>query len=189
LLDDTYVFDANTTSWKQVAGGLTPPARTSAAATFVPGVGVVMSGGWGNPCCVTTLNDVHVWNGTGWAPVASTVIGDPLRAVPTLANHSMAWDADRNALIVTGGFLTSWHTPNAETWYVTLAKSAAGTWQAGWSLASGIGCQAAAGSPPDAVVHQGAMMAFDAVAGKQVFFGGEDPDDVFLAYGNTVECQ
>ena len=31
-------------------------------------------------------------------------------------------------------------------------------------------------------------MAFDAVAGVRVFFGGEDPDDVFVAYGNTVEC-
>ena len=189
LLDDTFLFDATTRTWKQVGGGVTPSARTSAAATFVPGVGVVMSGGWGNPCCVTTLNDMHVWNGTAWAPVASTVISDPLRAVPTLANHSMAWDAARNALIVAGGFLTSWHTPNAETWYVTLEKSAAGTWQAGWSLASGIGCQTAAGSPPDTVIHQGAMMAFDAVAGKQVFFGGEDPDSTFLAYGNTVECQ
>jgi hypothetical protein len=189
LLDDTYVFDASTMTWKQVAGGVTPSARTSAAATFVPGVGVVMSGGWGNPCCVTTLNDMHVWNGAAWAPVASTVISDPLRAVPTLANHSMAWDAARNALIVTGGFLTSWHTPNVETWYVTLAKSATGTWQAAWTLATGIGCQTAAGSPPDTVVHQGAMMAFDAVAGVQVLFGGEDPDDVFVAYGNTVECR
>jgi len=32
-------------------------------------------------------------------------------------------------------------------------------------------------------------MAFDAVAGAQVFFGGEDPDDAMLAYGNTVECR
>ena len=147
-----------------------------------------MSGGWGNPCCVTTLNDMHVWNGSAWAPVASTVLSDPPRSVPTLANHSIAWDADRKALIVTGGFLTSWHTPNAETWYVTFAN-ANGAWQASWTLASGIGCQSAAGSPPDTVVHQGAMMAFDAVAGVQVFFGGEDPDDVSVAYGKTVECR
>jgi len=100
----------------------------------------------------------------------------------------MAWDASRGALIVTSGFLTSWHAPNEETWYVTLAN-VSGSWQATWTLASGIGCQSAAGSPPDPVVHQGAMMAFDAVAGVQVFFGGEDPDDVFLAYGNTVECR
>jgi len=187
LFNDTFVFDASTMTWRQVAGGVTPSARGFAAATFVPGVGVVMFGGWGNPCCVTTLNDMHVWNGSTWAPIASTVLSDPQRSVPTLANHSMAWDADRKALIVTGGFLSSWHAPNAETWYVTFANSN-GAWQANWTLASGIGCQSAAGSPPDTVVHQGAMMAFDAVAGVQVFFGGEDPDDAFLAYGNTVEC-
>jgi hypothetical protein len=188
LLDDTFLFDASTKTWRQVGGGVTPSARTSAAATFVPGIGVVMTGGWGNPCCVTTMNDMHVWNGSAWAPVASTVLSEPQRSVPTLANHSMAWDAARNALIVTGGFTTSWHTPNEETWYVTFANSN-GAWRATWALASGIGCQSAAGSPPDTVVHQGAMMAFDAVAGVQVFFGGEDPDDVFVAYGNTVECR
>jgi hypothetical protein len=187
LLDDTFLFDATTRTWKQVGGGVTPSARTSAAATFVPGVGIVMSGGWGNPCCVTTLNDMHVWDGSSWAPIVSTVQSDPPRGVPTLANHSIAWDAARNALIVTSGFLTSWHTANEQTWYVTFSRSN-GAWQATWILASGIGCQSVAGSPPDAVVHQGAMMAFDSVAGVQVFFGGEDPDDVFLAYGNTVEC-
>jgi hypothetical protein len=119
--------------------------------------------------------------------VASAVVGDPQRDVPTLANHSMAWDATRNALIVTRGYLTSWLTPNEETWYVTFAN-VSGSWQATWTLASGIGCQSAAGSPPDPVVHQGAMMAFDAVARAQVFFGGEDPDDVFSPwqYGRVL---
>jgi hypothetical protein len=146
-----------------------------------------MFGGWGNGCCDTTLNDMYVWNGTVWAPVVSTVISDPPRAVPTLANHSMAWDATRGAMIVTSGFTTSWHTPNNETWYVTLSK-ANGAWLATWTLASGIGCQSAAGSPPDAVVHTGAMMARDAVGGVQVFFGGETPDGN-SSYGNTVECR
>jgi hypothetical protein len=188
LLADTFLFDAATRTWQQAGGGAAPPAREDAAAAYAPGIGVVMHGGWGNPCCITTLNDMYVWNGIDWAPVASTVVSDPPRTVPMLANHSLAWDATRNAMIVTGGFLTSWHTPNEETWYVTIANSN-GAWQATWAPASGIGCQSAAGSPPDPVVHQGAMMAFDAVAGVQVFFGGEDPDDVFLAYGNTVECR
>lgn len=188
LLDDTFLFDASTRTWQQVAGGVTPSARSNAAAAFVPSAGIVISGGWGNPCCVTTLNDMHVWDGATWRSVASRVIGDPPRAVPTLANHSMTWDATRGALIVTSGFLTSWHTPNAETWYVTLS-SVSGAWQAEWTLATGIGCQSAAGSPPDPIVHQGAMMAFEAVERVQVFFGGEDPADVFLAYGNTVECR
>ncbi|MDH4022775.1 MAG: hypothetical protein OEV14_06590, partial [Gammaproteobacteria bacterium] len=70
---------------------------------------------------------------------------------------------------------------------VTLSKSA-GAWQATWTLASGIGCQSTAGSPPDPVVHPGAMMTRDAVGGVQVSFGGETPDGN-SAYGNTVECR
>ena len=135
-----------------------------------------MFGGWGNPCCVTTLNDMHVWNGTAWESVASTVVSDPREACRCWRITAWPGMRARNALIVTGGFTTSWHAPNEETWYVTLANST-GAWQATWTLASGIGCQSAGSSPPDPVVHQGAMMAFDAVAGVQVFFGGEDPDD------------
>jgi hypothetical protein len=186
LLSDTFLFDATTGTWQQIGGGVTPPAREGAAAAYVTGVGVVMFGGWGNPCCVTTLNDMHVWNGSSWAPVASAVTSDPPRTVPTIALASMAWDASRNAAIVTGGFLTSWHTPNVETWYVTFSNSS-GAWRATWTLASGIGCQAAAGSPPDPVVHPGARMAFDPVAGVQVFFGGEASEGE-ASYANTVEC-
>jgi hypothetical protein len=187
LLADTFLFNAGTRTWKQVSGGVAPPAREAAAAVYVPGVGVVMSGGWGNPCCITTLNDMYVWNGVAWASVASSVVSDPPRAVPALANHSMAWDATRNSLIVTGGFLTSWHMPNEETWYVTFSNSA-GAWRATWTLASGIGCQSAAGSPPDSTVHAGAKMAYDPVVHVQVFFGGESADGS-SSYGNTVECQ
>jgi hypothetical protein len=186
ILADTYTFNGSSKTWRQVSGGGAPPAREAAAATFVPGVGVVMFGGWGNPCCDTTLSDMYVWNGAAWAPVASSVIGDPPRAVPTLANHSMAWDGTRGAMIVTGGFLTSWHTPNNETWFVTFSKSAVGAWQAAWTLGSGIGCQSAAGSS-DSVVHAGAKMAYDPAAGVQVFFGGETSGGE--AYGNTVECR
>jgi len=187
LLADTWLFNASTKTWQQVSGGTAPPARESAAAAHVPGVGVVMFGGWGNPCCVTTLDDMYVWNGTAWASIASTVLSDPPRAVPRLANHSMAWDADRKVLVVTGGFLTAWHTPNEETWYVTFSN-AGGAWYATWALASGIGCQSAAGSPPDPIVHPGARMAFDPVTGTRVFFGGESLNGT-AAYGNTVECR
>jgi len=187
VLNDTLLFNAATKSWQQVSGGDTPPAREGAGAAYVPGVGVVMFGGWGNPCCVTTLNDMHVWNGTAWSPVASSVISDPPRSVPTLALASAAWDAGRGAMIVTGGFLTSWHTANAETWLVRFSKPGS-AWQATWTLASGIGCQSAAGSPPDPVVHPGARMAYDPVANVQVFFGGETSGGG-NSYANTVECR
>jgi hypothetical protein len=186
LLNDTLLFNAATKTWQQVGGGATPAAREAAGAAYVPGVGVVMFGGWGNPCCVTTLNDMHVWSGAAWTSVAASVASDPPRSVPTLALASAAWDAGRNAMIVTGGFLNTWHTPNTEIWLVRFTRSGS-AWQATWTLASGTGCQSAAGSPPDPVVHAGARMAFDPVAGVQVFFGGEGPNGEY-AYDNTVEC-
>jgi len=188
LLADTFVFNGSTKSWKQVSGGAVPPARLGAAAVFVPGVGVVLFGGAGEPCCVTVLNDMHVWDGAAWRPIASTVITDPPRAsVPSLWSHSMAWDASRGVMIVTGGYTTTSQSPNDETWYVTFSNST-GAWRATWTLASGIGCQSVAGSPPDPVVHRGARMAYDPAARVQVFFGGEDADGT-AAYGNTVECR
>ena len=73
LLADTFLFNAGTKTWKQVSGGVVPPARASRRCGLRA---------WsrsrhvwrlrGNPCCTTTLNDMYVWNGSAWAPVAST---------------------------------------------------------------------------------------------------------------------
>jgi len=88
-------------------------------------------------------------------------------------------------IVAKGPRTTNW-LPSEDIWYVTFSNSG-GTWRATWTLATGIGCQAAVSSPPDPVVHAGARMAFDPVAGVQVFFGGKssNPNTV---YGNTVEC-
>lgn len=92
-------------------------------------------------------------------------------------------------MIVARGLLNSGWYPSQDTWYVTFSNSG-GTWSANWTLASGIGCQAAATSPPDPVVHSGARMAFDPVAGVgvQVFFGGTSTNPYTTHY-NTVECR
>ncbi len=183
LSADTYTFNAATRTWKQVSGGTAPPARAGAAATHVPGVGVVVFAGtdWS-----TIFNDMHVWNGTAWLPVTSTVVSDPPRQVPSLWNHSMAWYPHRSALIVAKGLRTTGWQPSDDVWYVTFSNSG-GAWRATWTLASGLGCQAAASSPPDPVVHAGARMAFDAVDGVQVFFGGTSTNP-FTTHDNTVEC-
>jgi hypothetical protein len=184
LLADTYTFNAATRTWRQMTGGTAPAARAGAAATYVVGVGVVLSGGfdWS-----TTFSDMYVWNGTAWLPVTSTVVSDPPRPVPSLWNHSMAWDPNRGAMIVAKGLLSTGWQPSEDVWYVTFSNSS-GAWRATWTLASGLGCQAAASSPPDPVVHAGARMAFDPVAGVQVFFGGTSSNP-FTTHGNTVECQ
>jgi hypothetical protein len=186
ITSDTYTFSAATRTWTKMNPGTVPPPRESAAATYVPGVGVVMFGGSTDPCCITYLNDMWVWNGVNWLSVTSTVVSDPPREVPAIWGHSMAWDPVGGVLIVAKGLLTSYWMPSEETWHVRVSSSG-GKWYATWTLASGIGCQAAVSSPPDPVVHAGARMAFDPVAGVQVFFGGSssNPNTV---YGNTVEC-
>jgi len=183
---DTYTFNVATRTWKQMTGGTAPPAREGAAATYVPDVGVVLFGGIGGSDGSTVFNDMYVWSGTAWLPVTSTVASDPPRAVPAVWGHGMAWDPTRGAMIVAKGLLNSGWYPSQDTWYVTFASSS-GAWHATWTLASGIGCQAAATSPPDPVVHSGARMAFDAANGVQVFFGGTSSNP-FTTYGNTVEC-
>jgi len=129
---------------------------------------------------------MYLWNGSQWMPVTSTVVSDPPREVPAVALHSMVWDPVQGALIVAKGIITSGWKPSEDTWYVTFADSG-GTWHATWTPATGIGCQPAASSPPDPVVHAGAQMAFDPVMGVQVFFGGSSQKP-FTVHANTVEC-
>ena len=180
---DTYTFSTATRTWTNKTGGVAPPAREGAAATYVPGVGVVLFGGadgW------TIFNDMYVWSGTQWLPVTSTVVSDPPRPAPSLYFPNVAWDPDQGELIVAKGLLTTGWTPSEDTWHVAFANSG-GVWHATWRLAAGIGCQAAASSPPDPVVHRGARMAFDPVNGVQVFFGGTSVNPL-TTHGNTVEC-
>ena len=182
-LADTSTFNAATKTWTQMTGGTAPPAREGAAATHVPGVGVVLFGGSDGQ---RMFNDMYVWSGSEWLPVTSTVLGQATAPAPSLYLPNMAWDPHRNELIVAKGLLTTGWTPNEDTWFVTFANSG-GAWHATWTLATGIGCQSAASSPPDPVVHRGARMAFDPVAGVQVFFGGTSSNPLTV-HGNTVEC-
>ena len=108
--------------------------------------------------------------------------------MPSLYLPNTAWDPIGSQMIVAKGLLTTGWQPSEDTWYVTFGNSG-GAWHATWALASGIGCQAAASSPPDSVVHTGARMAFDPVdGGVQVFFGGTSTNP-FTVHGNTVECR
>jgi hypothetical protein len=181
---DTYTLNAATKTWTNMTGGTAPPAREGAAASYVPGVGVVFFGGSDGQ---TVFNDMYVWSGTQWLPVTSTIAGDPTAPAPSLYMSNMSWDPIRNVVIVAKGLRNTGWTPSEDTWFVTFAVSGA-EWRATWTLASGIGCQASAGSPPDPVVHKGARMAFDPVAGTQVFFGGTSSSP-FTVHDNTVECR
>jgi hypothetical protein len=183
-LADTYTFNTATKTWTNMTGSTAPPAREGAAASYVPGVGIVLYGG---STSQTVFNDMYVWSGTQWLPVTSTIAGDPTASVPSLYLPNMSWDPVRHVVIVAKGLRNTGWTPSEDTWFVTLVNSG-GAWHAAWALASGIGCQSAASSPPDPVVHRGARMAFDPIAGVQVFFGGTSTNP-FTVHGNTVECR
>jgi hypothetical protein len=157
----------------------------SAAAAFVPPLDrVVMHGGQVN--WTSVFDDTYSWDGAGWQAVTQQAADGG--AVPALHSHSMAWDDSHARLIVTGGFVDTNDTANTETWYVTFSETEDG-WVATWAHATGIACQAAAGSQ-DGTIHPSARMAFDAAAGVQVFFGGgENSSTGIQFFDNTVECQ
>jgi len=185
-LGDTWSFAASTMKWTNHGMASSVAPRNWAAATFVPPVGhVVLFGGYDDRSRV--FGDMYLWDGSVWVPVTQVVDGT-LTAVPTLMNHSMAWDPVSNRMIVTVGLKDTNDTPNTDTYYVTFASQGSG-WLASWTKASGIGCQSSAGSS-DSTVHPQARMAFDVPSGVQVFFGGVEnlPDVGAWAYDSTVEC-
>jgi len=185
--NDTFTFNPTVMTWVSNGSSSVVSARSRAAATFVPALGrIVMFGGQQEN--VRALNDMHSWNGSVWSPVQQ-VVDSTMTVVPSVHSHSIAWDPSGNRLVVTGGLVDVNDTPNSTTWYVTFS-SLGGVWRANWTVAPGIGCQSAAGSPQDPVVHPGARMAFDIPSGVQVFYGGvENVDGSVFAYGNTVQCR
>jgi hypothetical protein len=187
--NDTYTFNPGTMSW--VSNGSSSSVvspRSRAAATFVPPLGRILLFG-GQQENVRALNDMYSWTGSAWVRVQQ-VVDASLAAVPSLHSHSIAWDPTGNRLVVTGGLVDVGDTPNPSTYYVRFSSTGS-EWQASWTRASGIGCQSAAGSPPDPVVHPEARMAFDVPTGVQVSFGGvvNVVDTGATAFGNTVECR
>jgi hypothetical protein len=186
-LADTWSFSTGAMKWTKHGSGSVPAARYWAAAAFVPLIdNVVLFGGF--DVYADVFNDMYFWDGSAWVPVAQVVDGT-LAAVPTLMNHSMAWDPIGNRLVVTGGLKDRNDTPSTDTFYVTFTPLGAG-WRASWTRASGIGCQSTAGSS-DSTIYPQARMAFDIPSGVQVLFGGgQNLADVGAwAYDNTVECR
>jgi len=187
-MNDTHVFSPSRMTWTNYGAGSVPSPRSRSAAAFVPTMGrIVLFGGQQEN--VRALNDMFAWNGSAWLPVQQ-VVDSTMAAVPALHSHSIAWDPVASRLIVTAGLVDVNDTPNRETFYVTFSSQGGG-WRANWTRASGIGCQAAATSPPDSEVHPEARMAFDAGSGVQVFFGGVEnlPGVGAWGFDNTVECR
>lgn len=169
-LGDTWTFNAATRLWRsfgtQPSG---PSARDRAAATYVPGIGVVMHGGQSNP---SVRCDAFVWAGNAWTPFVHD-------GLPCLHSHSMAWDGKQQRLIVTGGYTDTSDTANPKAYYLQFENGLpAGRWS---EDSDSTGCYAA--------VKPGARMALDRPTGQRVFVGGEENvSGPVVRYSDTSVC-
>ena len=170
-LDDTWTFAGG--AWTREQPVSSPPARWSAAMTYVgpPVNGIVLFGGLEG--YVHMFDDMWVWDGIDWQPVIASGGLSP----PYLFGHSIAWDVDR--LLVTGGYADINETPNKTVWSFHFDGARSGRWS---QEPDTYGCYAS--------VKPGAMMSYDRSQKLKVFFGGiENGPDGIIAYDETVICE
>jgi hypothetical protein len=183
-LDDTYTFAGG--RWSARTGSPRPPARATAAATFVGGSvsKIVMYGGayyalvqaaspyyrWEARC------DMWAWDGSKWLSINMTNSG------PCLAFPAMVWDAAKQRLVVASGetLVDGAEIPNHASWFFQFDGPATGHWSQA-STSSFYSCAYTA-SPM-------ALMAYDAPSARKVFFGGlENTAQGVKSYANTTVC-
>lgn len=159
IYNDTYTLSGSV--WIAESPGTKPPAREQAAATFVPGRGVVLFGGAisdENTASSVPLCDMHIWDGGSWTAITQT-------AGPCLWDADMVWEPDLTApgggrIAVVGGYTSS--GPNDDVWYFTFGSGDSGTWTKGSPLA----CTS------DVIPIAARMAQEQTVTGRKVFFGG-----------------
>ena len=159
-LDDTYTLSG--TTWTKRIAGVTPGSRDRAAATHVPGRGVIMFGGQRTGSAFEMVCDMFAWNGSQWVEVTQS-------GGPCLHSHSMAWESDApggGRLIVAGGYTDQADTANNDVWYFTFTGPTAGSWQ---KRSGQLSCHFDGYSGG---IRKGAVMTRDVPSGKKVFFGG-----------------
>jgi len=161
-LDDTWAYDAASNSWFDLAPpGARPSARMSHAMAYDPVTRqMILFGG---------IDDIDTYFGDTWAydfATNSWLNLNPAGQVPAgRYGHTLVYDADSGRVLLFGGwgndgsFSDTWvYDPQSNTW-AELAPGNAG--------------------PAN---RAGQSMAYDAVRGRTILFGGWG-DDVF--YGDT----
>lgn len=185
-LDDTYTFAGG--QWTARPVSSRPPARATAAATFVPGGTnmVVMYGGayykkaadanyyhWDARC------DMWAWDGSRWLSITMTNAG------PCLAFPAMAWDPVGNQLIVASGEILQdgVEIPNRDVWYFRFDSVNRTTGR--WTKDAGSGfLSCALNASPNA------LAAYDLARRAAVFFGGlQNTQHGVQSFANTTVCQ
>lgn len=170
-LDDTWTFNPAAMTWtlhdRQTGW---PLERNRAAAALVPGTGVMLHGGQSADGS-TMRCDLYRWHASTWSKI-------DVANTPCLHTHSVAWDPQRNRLIVTGGYKDTSGTANQAAWYLPFDNNGvAGQWT---QDPDSTGCFAA--------VKPGARMAFDLPGSTAVFFGGESNSGGLVRYDDTSSC-
>jgi Galactose oxidase, central domain len=154
-LSDTWIGGAK--EWRQVAGGVTPLARSAHTMVRDDARGnFVMFGG--NGLSTGRFGDTWIFDGSRWALNNST-------AKPTArTGHKMSWDPVRKVMVVMGG-----QTPptNLNSDYVTDS----------WTFNGSTWVKQNVGSiPPGRGAH---VLAWDASTQKTLLFGGSNDDQTF----------
>jgi hypothetical protein len=154
--NDTWSW--NGTAWTPLcptAPCMPPTARTQATMAFygTTGVAVLFGGSVSSACGTTYDGDTWTWNDTLWQPAS------PTTSPPARAGAGMVYDTARDVALLFGG---SGNFPDlnlGDTWAWNGTKT---TW-------SPLCAQAPCAGPP---ARNDLGMAFDAVPGNTVMFGG-----------------
>jgi len=113
-LNDTWSWDGATKLWQQVTPSdpneSPPPRHNPAIAYDAARERVVLFGGDGD---AGFLADTWVWDGVRWENVTPS---DPLESPPARSNHALAYDADRERVVLFGGLNESWVLDDTWEW-------------------------------------------------------------------------
>jgi RHS repeat-associated protein/uncharacterized repeat protein (TIGR01451 family) len=158
--NDTWTFDSNANAWTSMTPAHVPQVRYGVRMTYDPAISaMLMFGGisCGSPCgTYATLSDTWTFAGSDWTLQSS--IGAP----PDRSDHSMAYDAAEQYVILFGGAgYNGTSTYRNDTWLWTGSS---------WTQATGI----AAPSTRELVA-----MAFNPNIQQAVQFGGYDGTTVY----------
>lgn len=149
---DTWSYDGQ--SWKSLCaqGCMGPSARTQAMLAFDASSGKAVLFG-GSVACTPPLGDTWTWNGTTWTSLS------PMTVPAGRWGAGMVYDAAHAVTVLFGGAGAGFTGYFNDTW----------TWKSATSTWTQVCAQAPCMGPP---ARTDLGMAFDAVPGKTVIFGG-----------------
>jgi RHS repeat-associated protein len=150
VIDETWVWAAQSQTWVQQSPAASPAARAGASMAWDPDLNEIILFG-GVTAAGVPLNDLWAWDGSNWSQLT------PSGSVPAARwGASMAWDADRDGLVLFAGGSSSTSVFN-DTWLFSGSS---------WRLVQGNGAARA----PAARAY--ASMAYSTASSQLVLFAG-----------------